>query len=63
MLHAAGLSDDGVDTPDVWGEYDADLLERLPSIGGGIEDRGDIIIAAARKISLPLERYPSDLYR
>lgn len=60
MLRASGLSDDGVGTHDVWGNYGDDAFKRF---GASSEDRGDIIVALARKVSLPNERHPAALYR
>lgn len=62
LLEGAGFSSDGVSTTDVWGGDDPAVRELLGSWGGS-DDRGDVIIAVARKVSLPRERYPEELYR
>jgi 2-polyprenyl-3-methyl-5-hydroxy-6-metoxy-1,4-benzoquinol methylase len=62
MLAAAGFSTDGVETRNVWGGYLPDVIEKLHALGAPLEDRGDDIIAVARKAGLPAERFPDQFY-
>jgi len=62
MLASSGFSTDGVQTAYVWGGYLPDVIERLHVLGASVEDRGDDIIAVARKASLPAVRFPSQFY-
>ncbi|MBI4728157.1 MAG: methyltransferase domain-containing protein [Acidobacteria bacterium] len=63
LLAAAGLSSDRVSTRLVWeSRRDTETSGVLARIGASTEDRGDDILAVARKASLPLERVPAPLY-
>jgi glycosyltransferase involved in cell wall biosynthesis/2-polyprenyl-3-methyl-5-hydroxy-6-metoxy-1,4-benzoquinol methylase len=62
LLEGAGFSSDGVRTIEVWGSDDPEVRSLL-SGWGGPQDRGDCIVAVARKVGLPSERYPEELYR
>jgi glycosyltransferase involved in cell wall biosynthesis/SAM-dependent methyltransferase len=62
LLRFAGFSDDGVVTQEVWGINQPRVAEVLKRIGARTRDRGDNILAVARKASLPLERYPEEFY-
>jgi 2-polyprenyl-3-methyl-5-hydroxy-6-metoxy-1,4-benzoquinol methylase len=66
LLENAGFSSDGVHTVNVWGPEDPEILDLLRSVdlygGVPVNDRGDNIIAVARKAMLPAERFPEEFY-
>jgi SAM-dependent methyltransferase len=62
LLRDAGFSDDGVTTQDVWSPFDPEASEVVDALGYDARDRGDNVIAVARKIGLPGARYPEWLY-
>ncbi|MHB8465908.1 MAG: methyltransferase domain-containing protein [Acidimicrobiales bacterium] len=62
LLTDAGFSDDGVSTQDVWSAHDAEAEEVMTVLGYDPGDRGDNLVAVARKVGLPGARYPSWLY-
>jgi len=65
LLAWAGFSADGVRTADVWAQS-SPLSPVTESALGGMgyptKDRGDCIVAIARKVGLPAVRYPQELY-
>jgi SAM-dependent methyltransferase len=66
LLEKAGFSSDGLQTRNTWGEDDPEILDLLRSVdlygGVPVEDRGDTILAVARKAMLPAERFPEEFY-
>jgi glycosyltransferase involved in cell wall biosynthesis/SAM-dependent methyltransferase len=66
LLERAGLSKDRVETHNVWGPEDPEVLELLKKLDwpteAPLKDRGDNIIAISRKAALPSERYPEEFY-
>jgi 2-polyprenyl-3-methyl-5-hydroxy-6-metoxy-1,4-benzoquinol methylase len=62
LLRDAGFSDDGVMTQDVWSPPDEDAAEVVAALGYSPADRGDNVVAVARKVGLPGDRYPAWLY-
>jgi glycosyltransferase involved in cell wall biosynthesis/SAM-dependent methyltransferase len=62
LLTEAGFSDDGVITQDVWSPPDDDAAEVVSALGYNAADRGDNVVAVARKVGLPGDRYPAWLY-
>jgi 2-polyprenyl-3-methyl-5-hydroxy-6-metoxy-1,4-benzoquinol methylase len=66
LFENAGFSSDGVQTRNTWGEDDPEILDLLRSVdlhgGVPVEDRGDTILAVARKAMLPAQRFPEEFY-
>jgi SAM-dependent methyltransferase len=62
LLCDAGFSDDGVTTCDVWSPADDETGDVLRVLGFNAGDRGDNLVAVARKVGLPGDRYPGWLY-
>jgi hypothetical protein len=66
ILQLAGFSTDRVTTNNVWGGEDDEIMELLANspIWSDVPDtdRGDNIIAVARKAMLPAERFPEEFY-
>ena len=62
LLTEAGFSDDGVITQNVWSDPDDEAADVVAALGYDAADRGDNIVAVARKVGLPGDRYPGWLY-
>ena len=61
-LAAAGFTVVELETEDVWSRSNPAILDLLKQVHIGTELRGDNIFALARKTSVPVERYPKELY-
>ncbi len=61
-LAAAGFDVVELETEDVWARSNPAILDLLRQVHIGTELRGDNIFALAKKTSVPVERYPKELY-
>lgn len=62
LLDAAGLSSEDVSTWNIWQDDNEITVEQLAALGAPTEDRGGDIVAVARKVSLPRDRWPEAFY-
>jgi 2-polyprenyl-3-methyl-5-hydroxy-6-metoxy-1,4-benzoquinol methylase len=66
MLQETGFSSDDVKTQQVWSGVDTEIMELLRQMDIPSDvpesDRGDDIVAVARKVRSPAERFPDELY-
>lgn len=61
-LRTAGFNIVKLETEDVWLRSNPNTISLLQQLGLSCELRGDNIFALARKVCVPTERYPKELY-
>lgn len=62
LLDAAGFSSDDVSTWNVWQDDEERTMAELAAMGAPTEDRGGDIVAVAKKVNRPRDRWPEALY-
>jgi glycosyltransferase involved in cell wall biosynthesis/SAM-dependent methyltransferase len=62
VLRASGFGDVTLRTPDCWSNRPADVMNLLQSGGHPVHLRGDMILAAGRKRTEIIDRYPPEVY-